>query len=123
VVLARDWIAKNSRKVTGPIQSFVVLRPKATAALAIAVVLAASGLFWTGRVVGDYREKRHNEWRLRQMTDAVRQADERVRSRLTPSSEDDDGEYRGVFETMREPTEPPPATDGSTVPEKSESKP
>ena len=120
VVLARDWIAKNSRKVIGPVQAFVLLRPKTTATAGVALVLVTLALFWTGRAVGEYREKRHNEWRLQQMTDAVRQADQRVRSRITPSSEDAEGEFRGVFETMRKPTEPLPATEVSPT---SESKP
>jgi hypothetical protein len=111
------------KKLANRVQSFVVLRPKATAALAIAILLTVSGLLWTGKVVGEYRDKRHNEWRLRQMTDAVRKADERVRGRLTQPGEEADTDYRGVFETMREPTEPPPASDASPATSAPESKP
>jgi hypothetical protein len=109
VELARDWIVPRFKKVASHVQIFVLLRPKTTAAVVVACVLAAFAVQWTGRTVGEYRDKRHNEWRLRQMTDAVRQADQRVRSRITPENEDDAAEYRGVFETMRDPTEPPPA--------------
>jgi hypothetical protein len=120
VVLARRWLDEKSKKFGGQVLTVVLLRPRTTAAVGVAVIVAALVVVWTGRVVGEYRERRHNEWRLQQMTDAVRQADQRVRSRIVPSNENVDGEFRGVFETMREPTDPTRTTE---VPQVSESKP
>ena len=57
-----------------------------------------------------------NEWRLNQMTDAVQKADQRVRSRMGAEAESD-GQFRGVFETMRDQTTPPPMPGGPPVSE------
>lgn len=117
VALAREWIVKKARTATDRVLTVVLLRPKTTVAIGLACVLAVVAIRWTGNAVGDYREKRHNEWRLQQMTDAVRQADQRIRDRMTsinqePSAtQEPSGEFRGVFETMRDPAEPSPASE------------
>ena len=117
VALAREWIDKKARAVTGRVLNVVLLRPKATVAIGLACVVAVVAIRWTGNAVGEYREKRHNEWRLQQMTDAVRQADQRIRDRMPLMSQEPfanqepSAEFRGVFETMRVPAEASPESE------------
>ena len=120
VELGRDWIVKTTRQVTHRVHTVVSAWPKATAVVGLAIVVVAFALFRTGKAVGEYREKRHNEWRLQEIDGRLRQADQRVRDQMMSMNQEQSGEFRGVFETMREPTEPPPATE---LPPVSESKP
>ena len=112
VALARAWLDKKARAVSNRVVTVVLLNPRTTVAIGVASVLAVVVICWTGNAVGEYREKRHNEWRLQQMTNAVRQADQRIRERMTSMNQppfvdsEPSDEFRGVFETMRDPADP-----------------
>jgi hypothetical protein len=119
VVLARAWLDRKARAVTNRVVTVVLLNPKATLAIGVACIVAVVVISWTGNTVGDYREKRHNEWRLQQMTDAVRQADQRIRERMTSQDQppmadaEPSDEFRGVFETIRDPADPTPESESN----------
>lgn len=111
IALAREWIVKKARTVTDRVLTVVLLRPKTTVAFGLACVLAVVALHRSGKAVGEYHEKRHNEWRLRDIDARVRQADQRIREQMPSMDQEPSAELRGVFETMRDPAEPSAASE------------
>lgn len=111
---ASDWLSK----VLSTTLSYAIVWPKTTALSSlsvIALILVVCIIPWGP----PDKPPPPSEWRIQQMMNAVQQADQRVRAQLGLDTAPEE-EFRGVFETMRDQTEPPPSTQ---VPQVSEFKP